>query len=147
MPPKTTSKQQWSVEETTCLLALWSSTDVQSKFDDAVRTKPIVEGIQKDMAVAGFERNVEQINNKLKKLKKDYRDQKRDLERSGNGRKHRNPHFDVLDSILGDRPASKTTGALNSATAMLEAMLVDGVVNNENTSGKSFQNFQSQVVF
>lgn len=78
--------------------------------------KPVLQQIQPEMAVAGFERNAEQISNKLKKLKKDYRDQKKDLGRSGNGRPCRNLHFDVLDSVLGDRPACQVTGALNSAT-------------------------------
>ncbi|KAK7175605.1 hypothetical protein R3I93_002514 [Phoxinus phoxinus] len=79
------------------------------------------------MAVAGFDRNLVQISNKLKKLKKDYRDQKKDLGRSGNGRPRRNPHFDVLDSVLGDRPACQVTGALNSATIMLESMVDDSL--------------------
>ena len=86
----------------------------------ATRTKPVFSNIQEEMAAAGYERTVEQISNKLKKLKKDYRDQKKDLGKSGNGRPRKNPYFDVLDSVLGDRPACNVTGALNSATAMLD---------------------------
>ncbi|XP_060776467.1 cell adhesion molecule DSCAM-like [Neoarius graeffei] len=47
---------------------------------------------------------------------------KKDLSRSGNGRPRKNT-FDILDSVLSDRPANNATGALNSATAMLEAMV------------------------
>ncbi|CAK6965165.1 uncharacterized protein LOC115433592 [Scomber scombrus] len=35
------------------------------------------------------------------------------------------PFFDLMHGVLGDRPANQATGALNSATAMLESMLVD----------------------
>ncbi|KAL0963807.1 hypothetical protein UPYG_G00313840 [Umbra pygmaea] len=127
--------KQWSVEETNCLLAIWSSAEVQQKMEGASRTKHVFDEIQRDMAAAGFIRTREQINNKLKKLKMDYRDQKKELARSGNGRpSSRNPHFEVLDSILGDKPAFQITGALNSPTALLESMvdetLVQGIANN-----------------
>ncbi|XP_056100597.1 uncharacterized protein LOC130101820 [Rhinichthys klamathensis goyatoka] len=128
--------KQWSVEETNCLLAIWSSAEVQQKIEGASRTKHVFEEIQREMAAAGFNRTIEQINNKLKKLKKDYRDQKKELGRSGNGRpRSRNTHFEVLDSVLGDRPACQVTGALNSTTVMLESMVVDetllqGIANN-----------------
>ena len=121
------AKQPWTVEETSCLLAVWSSAEVQGKLEGATRTKPVFSKIQEEMAAAGYERTVEQISNKLKKLKKDYRDQKKDLGKSGNGRPRKNPYFDVIDSVLGDRPACNVTGALNSATAMLEAMMDDTV--------------------
>ncbi|KAK2863753.1 hypothetical protein Q7C36_002907 [Tachysurus vachellii] len=48
------TKKQWSYDEINCLLALWSSA----------------EQIQSEMAAAGFDKSVGQINNKLKKLKK-----------------------------------------------------------------------------
>lgn len=127
------AKHQWSAEETSCLLSLWSSSEVQNKLEGAVRTKPIFDSLQREMANAGYDRNAEQLINKIKKLKKEYRDQKKQLGRSGNGRpKKQNPHFDILDSVLCDRPACKTTGALNSATLMLEAMV------DENTEPQTF---------
>ncbi|XP_060722923.1 uncharacterized protein LOC132843538 isoform X3 [Tachysurus vachellii] len=104
------------------LFILLFFTEVQKKLDGATRTKPVLQQIQSEMAAAGFHKSVGQINNKLKKLKKEYRDQKKDLSRSGSGRPHRNLHFDVLDSVLGDRPAFQVTGALNSATVILEGM-------------------------
>ncbi|KAK7128316.1 hypothetical protein R3I94_016776 [Phoxinus phoxinus] len=130
-----TKAKQWSVEETNCLLAVWSSAEVQKKIEGASRTKPVFEQIQREMAAAGFNRTIEQINNKLKKLKKDYRDQKKELGRSGNGRPRcRNPHFEVLDSVLGDRPACQITRALNSATAVFETMMdetpLQGIANS-----------------
>ncbi|KAG5271937.1 hypothetical protein AALO_G00185860 [Alosa alosa] len=137
-------KQPWSVEETNCLLALWSSTEIQSKLEGAVRTKPIFEKLENEMSIAGYQRSVDQLINKIKQLKKDYRDQKRELGRSGSGRQRRSPHFDVLDSILGDRPACQTTGALNSATALLEAM-VNGEADNSNASELSVTGEEGDV--
>ncbi len=72
-------KQQWSEEEISCFLAILSSAEVQNKLEGASRTKPVLQQIQREMAAAGYERNVEQISNKLTKLKKEYRDQKKDL--------------------------------------------------------------------
>ena len=117
-------KQQWSEEETKCLLALWSTTEVQNKLDGAVRTKPIFENIQLEMATAGYDRSIEQLINTIKTFKKEYRDQKKDLGRSGSPSK-KNPYYDILESVLGDRPACQVRGALNSATAMLEALMDD----------------------
>lgn len=41
--------------------------------------------------------------------------------KSGSGRSTM-VNFDIIDSILGHRPASQSTGALNSATYLLESM-------------------------
>lgn len=130
--------KQWSVEETNCLLALWSSTEIQNKLEGDSRTKPVFDQIQCEMVTAGFDRNVEQINNKLKKLKKDYRDQKKDLGRSGNGWPRRNPYFDILGSVFGDRPACQLTGTLNSATATLEATVDDTLLQSSTNAGKFY---------
>ncbi|CAJ1066301.1 uncharacterized protein LOC125260927 [Xyrichtys novacula] len=65
------AKQQWSEEETNCLLTVWSSAEIQRKFVGATRTKPAFKEIQRKMAAAGFTRMIEQISNKLKKLKKE----------------------------------------------------------------------------
>ena len=121
------TKSQWTVEETTCHLGFWSSAEVQKRLEGATRTKVVFEQLQREMAAAGYDRSAEQIVNKLKKLKKDFRDQKKDLGRSGNGRP---------DSVLGDRPACKITGALNSATAMLKSMVDESLIQSTPDIGK-----------
>ncbi|XP_071348440.1 zinc finger and SCAN domain-containing protein 29-like [Trachinotus anak] len=128
------TKQQWSVEEITCLLAVLSASEIQRKLEGATRTKPVFKQIQREMAAGGYERSIDQIVNKLKKLKKEYRDQKTELGRSVNGRPRFNsPHFEMLDAVLGDRPACNATGALNSATAMLESMQEDTTLEQTST--------------
>ena len=62
--------KQWSVDETNCLLALWSSREIQNKLEGASRTKPVIQQIQCEMAPAGFDRGAKQTINKLKKLRK-----------------------------------------------------------------------------
>ena len=120
------TKSQWTVEEATRLLGFWSSAEVQKRLEGATRTKVVFEQLQREMAAAGYDRSAEQIVNKLKKLK-DFRDQKKDLGRSGNGRP---------DSVLGDRPACQITGALNSATAMLESMVDESLIQSTPDIGK-----------
>ncbi len=115
------SVQQWSAEETNALLAIWSTRESQDKLEGSVRKKHVYEEIAGEMTTAGFNRSADQVVNKLKKLKKEYRDQKREMGKSGSGRS-KMVHFDVIDSILGHRPASQSTGALNSATYLLESM-------------------------
>ncbi|XP_071058419.1 zinc finger and SCAN domain-containing protein 29-like [Pseudochaenichthys georgianus] len=117
------NKQQWSTEETSYLLGIWSSEEVQRKLEGSTRSKAIIQQLQKEMATAGFYRTVEQIGNKFKKVKKDYREQKRDLGRSGSGRPKRIPHYDLLDSVLGDRPTSGFGSTVNSLSLM--SMLQD----------------------
>ena len=72
-------------------------------------------------------------------IKKEYRDQKTELGRSGNGRPRFNsPHYKMLDAVLGDRPACSATGALNSATAMLESMQEDTTMEQTSTEPGKF---------
>ncbi|XP_028298447.1 uncharacterized protein LOC114460738 [Gouania willdenowi] len=87
---------------------------VQEKLNSASRNKPIFEGLLREMAAAGYTRTVDQLLNKLKKLKKDSRDQKRELGCSGSGRDV-SPHLEMLNAVLGDRPANTSSGALCSA--------------------------------
>ncbi len=135
------SRQQWSEEETQCFLALWSSSEVQNKLEGASWTQPVFEKIQREMAAATYDQSVEQLINKLKKLKKNYKDQKKELECSSSGQLKRNPHFAPLHSLLGNRPSNQVMGALNSATAttaMLESMVDDSVVQTTTTDPGKF---------
>lgn len=82
------------------------------------------------MAAVGYDRTLKQLMTKMKKLKEAYRAQKKEVDCGGGGRPRTNPHFDLLDSVLGDKPANQTTGALNSATASVAQ------TSNDSDSGK-----------
>ena len=105
------NKQQWSTDEASYLPT--SSEEVQRKLEGSTRSKAILQQLQREMATTGYDRSILQISNKLKKLKKDYRDQKKELGRSGSGRPKTSPHFDLLDSVLGDRPTSGLGSTVN----------------------------------
>ncbi|XP_034005452.1 uncharacterized protein LOC117497587 isoform X1 [Trematomus bernacchii] len=83
------NKQQWSTEETSYLVAIWSSEEVQRKLEGSTRSKAILQQLQREMATAGYDRSIEQICNKLK------------LGRSGSGRPKTSPHFYRPRSGLG----------------------------------------------
>ncbi|XP_028310787.1 uncharacterized protein LOC114468223 [Gouania willdenowi] len=127
-------KQQWSDEETQCFLALWSSEEVQGKLDGATRVKPVFQELQREMSTAGYERSVDQLINKLKKLKKDYRDQKKELGRDGICRQKRWPHFTLMNAVLSERPSKNgSRRALSSATAGTDPTVLDSAPNTPGT--------------
>lgn len=72
-----TSVQHWSSEETSVLLVIWSSSEIQEKLESSKSKKSVYGEISQEMQNGGFSRSTDQIINKLKKLRKEYRDQKR----------------------------------------------------------------------
>lgn len=126
--------KKWSLEETNCLLALWSSPEVQSKLVGATRTKPAYEQIQHGLSTAGYNRSFDQIVNRLKKLKTEYRELKKN--QSGSEQPQSNPYFEVLDSVLGDRPACQLDEALNSSAAIVKVIVDDKVLQTFSVPGK-----------
>ncbi|XP_067314371.1 zinc finger and SCAN domain-containing protein 20 [Pseudorasbora parva] len=114
------SVQQWSSEETSVLLAIWSSSEIQEKLERSKMKKRVYDEMSQEMLNGGFSRSTDQIINKLKKLRKEYRDQKRKPSKRGSVHINTNFDHDFLESVLGQRPASQPTGALNSATVTLE---------------------------
>ncbi|KAK9973053.1 hypothetical protein ABG768_023802 [Culter alburnus] len=114
------SVQQWSSEETSVLLAIWSSSEIQEKLESSKRKKRVYDEISQEMLHGGFIRSTDQIINKLKKLRKEYRDQKRKPSKRGSGHSNKTFDHEIMESVLGHRPASQLNGALNSATATLE---------------------------
>ncbi|XP_051563790.1 uncharacterized protein LOC127446691 [Myxocyprinus asiaticus] len=111
--------QQWSLEETSVLLGIWSSSDIQEKLETLTRKKKVYDEICQEMANAGFSRTTEQVINKLKKLKKEFRDQKKDLRKCVNERIDKTVNYNSME-VMERLQASELTGAFNSATAMLE---------------------------
>lgn len=77
--------------------------------------------ICQEMVKVGFTRTTDQIINKLKKLKKEFRDQKKEPSKSSSQLSNNTTNHDVMDAVLEHLPASQFTEALNSATAMLES--------------------------
>ncbi|KTG06028.1 hypothetical protein cypCar_00040579 [Cyprinus carpio] len=116
--PKTA--QLWTSEETSALLAIWSSTEIQEKLGSTKRKKRVYDDICQEMVNVGFTRTTDQIINKIKKLKKEFRDNKKETSKSGSQWSSKSINLDVMDAALERLPSSQFTEALNSATAMLE---------------------------
>ncbi len=127
--------QHWSSEETSVLLAIWSSTEIQEKLESSARKKIVYDEISQEMLNGGFSRSTEQIMNKLKKLRKEYRDLKRKPSKSDCGHISKTFDHDLMESVLEHRPASQLTGALNPATATPEKS-ADSVVFSVAERGK-----------
>ncbi|XP_077353566.1 uncharacterized protein LOC144002312 [Festucalex cinctus] len=111
-------KQEWSVEETGCLIALWSSPESRNTFRG--RAKSLIDFIRLEMASAGFNRTAEQINNKLKKLKMDYRGKKKYLDRSNLAQM---PFYEMMESVLGNTQSQSLNEHISPATAILESII------------------------
>ncbi len=76
-----------------CLVTLLRSPEQIRELNyRATRTNPVFKHVQQEMATTGYNRTIKQISKKLKKLKKEYWDQKRDPGRSGNSQPWRNLH-------------------------------------------------------
>ncbi len=127
--------QHWSSEETSVLLAIWSSTEIQEKLESSARKKIVYDEISQEMLNGGFSRSTEQIMNKLKKLRKEYRDLKRKPSKGDCGHISKTFDHDLMESVLEHRPASQLTGALNPATAPPEKS-ADSVVFSVDERGK-----------
>lgn len=106
----------WSPLETKVLVSIWTSSEFQTKFENSSRKSKLYAELAENLAKAGYVRTPEQIINKIKKMKKEYRDGKTKVGKRSNLAKC----FDLLDGVLGCRPADLQAGALNSATEYLE---------------------------
>ena len=106
-------------------MSAWASPEFQEKLEGTQRKAKLYSELVEVLASAGFPRTQEQIINKLKKLKSDYRDAKKQLSKSGTGYDKNDifPYYDIIDGAMGHRPANQVTGSLNSATAALDASI------------------------
>ncbi|XP_034005618.1 uncharacterized protein LOC117497723 [Trematomus bernacchii] len=121
----------WSVEEVTTFLHYISDEKIQRELDGMTRNIKVFQEVSTLMATSGYSRTVVQCREKLKKLKGEYRLVKDNNNTSGAARKNWKC-FDLMNSIYGHRPASVgREGGLDSATALLESMNDDYVLNNE----------------
>ncbi|XP_026070208.1 uncharacterized protein LOC113050941 isoform X1 [Carassius auratus] len=110
----------WSSKETSALLAIWSSTDIQERLGSSKRKKRVYEDIYQEMVKAGFDRTTDQIINKLKKLRKRFSDKNKEKSKSGSQWSNKTTNYDVMGTVLERLPGNQFTEVFNSATAMLE---------------------------
>lgn len=94
----------WSEDENRIFIDIWGSDSVQARLDGTLRNAIAFRTIQEKMKEMGFDRTLKEIKNKIKNLKRDYKKVIHHNKRSGVEPRDM-PYKDVLDNILGDRPA------------------------------------------
>ena len=82
--------------------------------------KVIYDEIARKMREQGYNRDTEQCRNKVKNLKKHYREVKDNNKETGRGRKTCK-FFEELDLILGHRPATVPTSLLDTGDSPVSA--------------------------
>ncbi|XP_041841249.1 uncharacterized protein si:dkey-261j15.2 [Melanotaenia boesemani] len=108
---------QWTAEEIKCMFGVWISKDFQERLENTSRKRELYAELSEEMAKSGFNRTPEQIINKIKKLKKEYRDGKKDVGKNGAARGVTCLSLELLGSVMSHRPGNQVTGWLNSVTA------------------------------
>lgn len=111
----TKPRNKWTHCETLTLLEIWGREDIQACLDKTSKDKKTYRRISYELLSLGYERNAVQVKEKIKALKKTYKACKDQNGRSGCGRQTIE-YFDVLDNILGHRPA------VNPPTIVLDSV-------------------------
>ncbi|XP_041368148.1 DNA ligase 1-like [Gigantopelta aegis] len=103
---KGTRGSSWTDEETECLLNLWQENDVENQLDDQKKTNvSIYQMLSSEMNKFGYNKSNLQCKIKMHTLKRSFRECKKNLKISGNGRNFCK-FYTKLNDILGHRPAS-----------------------------------------
>ena len=99
------SGAHWKREEVLALLSVWKEEDIFRDVQSvSEKKKPVYGVIAERLAGLGYSRTTTQIRNKIRRLKRDYKDCCRNNSTSGKARKQCD-FFSELDDILGHRPA------------------------------------------
>ena len=69
------------------------------------------------MREAGYERSLDQCRSKLKKLKKQYFETRKDNTKSGASRNNSFPFYDEMDKVLGHRPSTEPSTLIDTSAS------------------------------
>jgi len=113
----------WTDEETFKLIELWGNQSVQEKLEGCKKNSQVYSKISEEMCEAGYERSLVQCQDKINKLRGDYRKIKDAHKQTGNKRK-RSKFFDKMNEVLPDKhsvtlPVVLDTSATTSSTVEL----------------------------
>ena len=105
----------WASDEVSLLISIWADEKIQQQLDSCSRKRQIFEKIAKRLEAEGaFMRSYQQINEKIKQLKKCYKKIKDNNSLSGRSRKTFK-HFDEMDEVMGDRPITRPSNLFESS--------------------------------
>ena len=104
----------WSKDETLKLIEVWGDDAIQAQLEGCKRNQEVFSKISAEMSKVGYERTAQQCREKIKKLKVEYRKIKDKRNKTGEDRFPEWDFFDVLDAILGHKPATVPPVVVNS---------------------------------
>ena len=105
----------WNRDEALKLIEIWGDGAIQAQLEGCKRNQDVYDKIAADLHDASFERTGKQCQDKIKKLKGDYRKVKDKRNKTGEGRYPEWDYFDSMDAILGHRPAMQPPVVVSSA--------------------------------
>ena len=136
------SGASWSREEISRLIEVWGDDAVQAQLQECTRNQRVFEKISKALCEAGYERTFQQCRDKVKKLRIEYKKVKDKHGKTGENRSDWE-HFNAMDAILGNRPATKppvvidTSATLNPMEQQEEQLQDDASDNVESLSNST----------
>ena len=98
-------------------IRIWSDQTIQDRLDGATRTCNVYKGIAQALSEAGYKQSLKQCKDKLKNLQQFYKDLKDGNSKGGHDHDTW-PYYELIDSVVGDRP-------LNSPHALLDTLQQD----------------------
>ena len=111
--------RNWTEEEVYELIDVWSDDIIQSQLEGSQRNQHVYKKISQKLQEKGYERTWDQCRQKMKKLRKDYKDV---VDNNGEtGRKRKTfKYFDEIDAVLGCRPATRPNIIVSSSGGIEE---------------------------
>ena len=104
----------WTDQETYKLLELWGDEEVQAMLEGCTRNRHVYDQISRGMSAAGYNRTGLQCQEKVKKMKQDFKKIKDNNNETGRRRKSWK-FYDCMNEILGERPATRPAVILDSS--------------------------------
>ena len=94
---------------------MWGEDTIQSQLQDCSRNQKIFVRVARELNDAGFERTYQQCRDKIKNLKIEYKKLKDKHGKTGEDRTDWE-YFNVMDAIMGNRPATKPPIVIATST-------------------------------
>ena len=111
----------WTDKETFLQIEEWGDEKIQEQLEGCSRNKAVYEKLARAMDASGYSRTAVQCREKIKKLKRDYRNRKDHNGKTGRGRKNW-AFFEKMDEILGDRPATTPPVVVDTSAEVLSTI-------------------------
>ena len=97
----------WSKEEAFKLISIWSEDNIQVQLQGCKRNREVYRKISCDLSLAGYSRTYEQCQEKIKKLKTEYKKISDKKKETGQGRHPEWEYYDAINRVLGHKPSTQ----------------------------------------